>query len=94
MKLEGVTLRGVSQTPDENCYPFPLTQSGQDSQTHRGRKQDGVASHEGAGNGEFVFHGCRVSAGEAEDVPGMGGGDGRTTAGLCLTPLNCALKND
>lgn len=45
------------------------------------------------GDGELVFDGSRVSAGEDEKVLEMDGGDGGTTLRIYLTPLNCALKS-
>lgn len=46
----------------------------------------------GGENGE-LFNGDRVSVWEDESVSGMDSGDGCTTMGMCLIPLNRPLKN-
>lgn len=47
----------------------------------------------GEEGGELGFHGDRVSVWEGEKALEMGGGDGRTTAWMCLMALSWALRN-
>lgn len=48
---------------------------------------------EGRKNGELVFGGYKVSAGEDETVLELDGGHGCTRMGIHLIPLNRTFKN-
>ena len=45
------------------------------------------------GSGELVFNGYRVPVLGDENVLWMDGGDGCTTLGMYIMPLNCTPKN-
>ena len=99
MNLENIMLCKISQTKKGKNSMIPLRRGIElhrtqgFSQAHvRRRKGARERRGDGAGGGELVFNAHRVFVWDDPDAVEMDGGDGCTTVGLYLMPLNCAPK--
>ena len=59
-KFPWLTLRNKTVTKGHSGM-IPFIRGAENSQNHRGRKQNGGCRELGEGDGEVVFHGARVS---------------------------------